>query len=113
MTLYVTLEPCVMCAGAILQARIDRVVYGANNALLGGDGSWLQVLPRCSCDGMEAGETKAPSHPFHTDVTVSKGVLVDECADIMREFFRMRRLNQDFREGGSESEAEVADAAEE
>lgn len=112
-TLYVTLEPCVMCAGAILQARIDRIVYGANNSLLGGDGSWLQVLPRCSCDGTEAGETKTPTHPFHTDVRVSKGVLVDECADIMREFFRMRRSNQDFSEGGSELEVEVADAAEE
>jgi len=43
-TLYVTLEPCPMCAGAILQARLGRVVYGARNPLLGGDGSWAPLL---------------------------------------------------------------------
>lgn len=41
-TLYVTLEPCAMCAGAILQARIDTVVWGAPNKLLGADGSWVR-----------------------------------------------------------------------
>ncbi|RRT58983.1 hypothetical protein B296_00027321 [Ensete ventricosum] len=40
-TLYVTLEPCPMCAGAILQARVDAVVWGAPNKLLGADGSWI------------------------------------------------------------------------
>lgn len=109
-TLYVTLEPCVMCAGAILQARVATVVYGAKNSLLGGDGSWLQVLPRCDCHGNGPREPEAPAHPFHTDVTVRKGVLVEECADIMREFFRMRRSSQDFGERDSEM-AEVADAA--
>lgn len=41
-TLYVTLEPCPMCAGAILQARVDTVVWGAPNKLLGADGSWIR-----------------------------------------------------------------------
>ncbi len=41
-TLYVTLEPCPMCAGAILQARIDTLVWGAPNKLLGADGSWIR-----------------------------------------------------------------------
>lgn len=41
-TLYVTLEPCAMCAGAILQARVDTVVWGAPNKLLGADGSWVR-----------------------------------------------------------------------
>ena len=41
-TLYVTLEPCPMCAGAILQARIDTIVWGAPNKLLGADGSWIR-----------------------------------------------------------------------
>lgn len=41
-TLYVTLEPCAMCAGAILQARIDTVVWGAPNKLVGADGSWVR-----------------------------------------------------------------------
>ncbi|GMI99963.1 ARABIDOPSIS THALIANA TRNA ADENOSINE DEAMINASE A, tRNA arginine adenosine deaminase [Hibiscus trionum] len=44
-TLYVTLEPCPMCAGAILQARIDTVVWGAPNKLLGADGSWIRLFP--------------------------------------------------------------------
>lgn len=41
-TLYVTLEPCAMCAGAVLQARVGRVVWGAPNTLLGADGSWVR-----------------------------------------------------------------------
>lgn len=41
-TLYVTLEPCAMCAGAILQARVGRIVWGAPNTLLGADGSWVR-----------------------------------------------------------------------
>jgi tRNA(Arg) A34 adenosine deaminase TadA len=45
-TLYVTLEPCPMCAGALLQARVDGLVYGARNRLLGADGSWIAMLPR-------------------------------------------------------------------
>ena len=44
-TLYVTLEPCAMCAGAILQARIDRVVYGGRNTLCGAAGSWVSLMP--------------------------------------------------------------------
>ncbi|GIL51070.1 hypothetical protein Vafri_7159 [Volvox africanus] len=47
-TMYVTLEPCPMCAGAILQARLARVVYGARQPRLGADGSWLQLFPRSS-----------------------------------------------------------------
>lgn len=42
-TLYITLEPCPMCAGAILQARIDTIVWGAPNKLLGADGSWIRL----------------------------------------------------------------------
>ena len=41
-TLYVTLEPCPMCAGAILQSRLSAVVWGARNPLLGADGSWVR-----------------------------------------------------------------------
>ena len=44
-TLYVTLEPCPMCAGAVLQARLGEVVYGAPNPLMGAAGSWVQLLP--------------------------------------------------------------------
>ena len=44
-TLYVTLEPCAMCAGAILQARLGKVVYGARSKLLGAHGSWVSLLP--------------------------------------------------------------------
>ncbi|GLC49170.1 hypothetical protein PLESTB_000190100 [Pleodorina starrii] len=50
-TLYVTLEPCPMCAGAILQARLARVVYGARQPRLGADGSWVQLFPRRDAGG--------------------------------------------------------------
>ena len=75
-TLYVTLEPCVMCAGAIIHARIARVVFGTHDPKAGAVSSVYDVLtvPRLNhqvaCDG---------------------GVLEPECGDILREFFRARR----------------------
>ena len=71
-TLYVTLEPCPMCAGAIVQARIPTVVYGAKSPKAGCAGSILDILnePR-----------------FNHRVEVVQGVLEEECAAIMSEFF--------------------------
>ncbi|KAI3778868.1 hypothetical protein L2E82_08256 [Cichorium intybus] len=94
-TLYVTLEPCPMCAGAILQARIDTVVWGAPNKLLGADGSWISLFN----DRNEGENTiptdkfkpPAPMHPFHQNMAVRRGVLAVECAEIMKRFFRARR----------------------
>lgn len=91
-TLYVTLEPCPMCAGAILQARIDTLVWGAPNKLLGADGSWIRLFP----DGGEhASEPRnvppAPVHPFHPKMKIRRGVLATECADAMQQFFHLRR----------------------
>ncbi|KAK6133797.1 hypothetical protein DH2020_032508 [Rehmannia glutinosa] len=92
-TLYVTLEPCAMCAGAILQARIDTVVWGAPNKLLGADGSWIRLFP--SSDGgnslEQTDKPTAPVHPFHPNIIVRRGVLASECADAMQQFFKLRR----------------------
>lgn len=61
-TLYVTLEPCPMCAGAILQARVDTVVWGAPNKLLGADGSWIRyavnMLLYCSSNTLKTDENE-------------------------------------------------------
>lgn len=84
-TLYVTLEPCPMCAGAILQSRVGTVVYGASNPLLGADGSWIRMFP---LDGHVDGRNP---HPFHPDIVVRRGVCAEACASIMQKFFRMRR----------------------
>ena len=75
-TLYVTLEPCVMCAGALVAARVDRVVYGARDPKAGAVESLYQVLsdPRLN----------------HRPV-VAGGVLAEECGEILSEFFRGRR----------------------
>jgi tRNA(adenine34) deaminase len=75
-TLYVTLEPCVMCAGALVQARVDRVVYGARDAKAGAVESLYQVL--------------ADSRLNHRPV-VAGGVLGEECGKLLTEFFRGRR----------------------
>lgn len=75
-TVYVTVEPCLMCAGLMINARIDRCVYGGADPKGGALGSLYDVShdPRLN-------------HEF--DVT--PGVLVDECAQVMRDFFRARR----------------------
>lgn len=75
-TLYVTIEPCVMCAGAILNARIDRVVYGAMNQKGGAVGSLYNVL--------------TDSRQNH-QVEVIAGVKADNSAHIMKNFFKSKR----------------------
>lgn len=96
-TLYVTLEPCPMCAGAILQARIDNVVWGAPNKLLGADGSWIRLFP--NGDGgnelESADKPAAPVHPFHPKIVIRRGILSSECADTMQQFFQLRRKKKE------------------
>jgi len=75
-TLYVTLEPCPMCAGAIINARIPRVVYGASDAKCGA------VRSVCSLFSME----------FNHHPQVESGVLEEECAALLTEFFRKLRV---------------------
>ena len=74
--LYVTLEPCAMCAGAIVLARIPRVVYGAVDPKAGAAGSVLDIL----------GEPRLNHRP-----DVAGGLLEEECAELLRAFFRSRR----------------------
>ncbi len=75
-TLYATLEPCAMCAGAMIHARIGRLVFGAFDPKAGAVGSVLSVL----------------NHPqLNRQVEVSGGILAEECGDILRRFFQSRR----------------------
>jgi tRNA(adenine34) deaminase len=75
-TLYVTLEPCAMCAGAIVLARVPRVVYAAPDPKAGAAGSVLDVL----------GEPRLNHRP-----QVVSGVLAEEAAELLRRFFAVRR----------------------
>ncbi|MCL7032601.1 hypothetical protein MKW94_013209 [Papaver nudicaule] len=97
-TLYVTLEPCAMCAGAILQARVATVVWGAPNKLLGADGSWVRLFPTAS-EGQSSSDLTnqpiGPVHPFHPKMTIRRGILSTECADIMQQFFQLRRKTKE------------------
>ena len=74
-TLYVTLEPCPMCAGAILAARVGRVVYGAKDAVAGAMGSVLNL----------------PRFPLGSRPTVVGGVLENECRGLLQSFFADKR----------------------
>jgi tRNA(adenine34) deaminase len=75
-TLFCTLEPCAMCAGAILHARITRLVYAAPDPKAGACGSVLSVM----------------NHPaLNHRVEVVQGVLADECSSMLTSFFRARR----------------------
>ncbi|XP_042502378.1 tRNA(adenine(34)) deaminase, chloroplastic isoform X2 [Macadamia integrifolia] len=97
-TLYVTLEPCAMCAGAILQSRIDTVVWGAPNKLLGADGSWVRLFPSGGEGGSSSDLTNQPSgpiHPFHPKIMIRRGVLETDCAEVMQQFFHLRRMKKE------------------
>ncbi|MGL5389607.1 MAG: tRNA adenosine(34) deaminase TadA [Serratia sp. (in: enterobacteria)] len=75
-TLYVTLEPCVMCAGAMVHSRIRRLVYGAADEKTGAVGSLVDIL----------------RHPgMNHQVEIVSGILAEECAATLSNFFRMRR----------------------
>jgi tRNA(adenine34) deaminase len=75
-TLYVTLEPCAMCAGATIHARLDRLVFAASDPKAGAAGSVLGVL----------------NHPqLNHQMVVESGILADESAEVLRTFFRERR----------------------
>jgi tRNA(adenine34) deaminase len=74
--LFVTLEPCAMCAGAMIHARLKRLAYGARDPKAGAAGSVLDVL----------------NHPrLNHQMDVTTGVLEEECGEVLREFFRQRR----------------------
>ncbi|XP_031273631.1 tRNA(adenine(34)) deaminase, chloroplastic [Pistacia vera] len=94
-TLYVTLEPCAMCAGAILQARISTLVWGAPNKLLGADGSWVRLFPNGGDGSEPSDKPAAPVHPFHPKMTIRRGVLASDCAEIMQQFFQLRRRKKE------------------
>lgn len=76
--LYVTLEPCPMCAGAIINSRIRRVVFGASD-------------PKAGCFGSLADFTRIP---FNHKPEIVQGVLADECAQILRDFFAELRTRE-------------------
>lgn len=79
-TLYVTVEPCPMCAGAIVQSRIKKVVFGARNPKAGCAGSILNILQE---------------DRFNHQVEIVEGVMVEECADLMKKFFKEFRVKKE------------------
>ncbi len=76
-TLYVTLEPCAMCAGAIILSRIGRLVYGARDPKAGACGSVLDVIHE---------------RRLNHRVDVTSGVMADECGAILKDFFARKRI---------------------
>lgn len=75
-TLYVTLEPCIMCSGAIINARVGRLVYGCRDVKAGGVDSLYSILT---------------DSRLNHQVDVTAGVLEEDCASLLRQFFRERR----------------------
>jgi tRNA(adenine34) deaminase len=75
-TLYATLEPCIMCAGAMIQARLPRLVYGARDIRFGADGSVVDLLSESY---------------FNHRIEITTGILAEESAGILQSFFRSLR----------------------
>ena len=76
-TLYTTIEPCAMCAGALVNARVERLVFGAHDERFGAVKSVFQI-----CD------TSSLNH----QIDITAGVLAEECRKLMQDFFRARRV---------------------
>jgi tRNA(adenine34) deaminase len=84
-TMYITIEPCAMCAGAMIHARLDRLVYGADDAKAGAAKSVMQVL----------------NHPrLNHQMEVTGGVLAGRCQEIVQAFFREKRAGTAEKAGG-------------
>ncbi|HEM4596529.1 TPA: tRNA adenosine(34) deaminase TadA [Streptococcus suis] len=93
LTLFVTIEPCVMCSGAIGLARIPQVIYGATNKKFGAAGSLYDILT---------------DQRLNHRVEVEKGILEESCAQIMQDFFRQRREKQKAEKEALKAQEEVA-----
>jgi tRNA(adenine34) deaminase len=78
--LYVTLEPCIMCAGAIVQARLERVIFGARDPKCGAAGSLYNILT---------------DERLNHQVKVTEGILREECGEILSRFFQQKRIKAD------------------
>lgn len=74
--IYVTLEPCIMCTGALVNARVERIIYGASEPKRGGCGSLYSI---------------AEDERLNHRIEVVPGVMEKECREILQEFFRMKR----------------------
>ncbi|WP_445083654.1 tRNA adenosine(34) deaminase TadA [Candidatus Neptunichlamydia sp. REUL1] len=85
-TLYTTLEPCLMCAGALLLARVGRIVYGAPDLRHGAHGSYLNVFEK--------------KHPTHT-TQIEGGLLEAQSAKLMRNFFKQQRKKNEAAAGSA------------
>ncbi|HFI0456738.1 TPA: tRNA adenosine(34) deaminase TadA [Streptococcus suis] len=92
-TLFVTIEPCVMCSGAIGLARIPQVVYGAANQKFGAAGSLYDILT---------------DQRLNHRVEVETGILEEACAQIMQDFFRQRRERQKAEKKALKAQEEAA-----
>lgn len=79
-TLYCTLEPCCMCAGAILNTRVKRLVWGAPDLRVGANGSWVDLFKT--------------QHPIHS-LEITSRVLEEESAQLLRAFFQKQRKNKE------------------
>ena len=90
-TLYVTLEPCQMCAGAIVQSRITNVVMGCMNPKAGCGGSILNIL-------------EMPE--FNHQVNVTRGVMEEECSQILQDFFKELRIRNKEEKAARKAELE-------
>ena len=78
--LYVTLEPCVMCAGAIIQARLARVIFGARDPKCGAVGSLYNILT---------------DDRLNHQVEITEGILREDCGEILSRFFQQKRIKAD------------------
>ena len=95
LTLYVTIEPCAMCAGALVNSRIDRLVYGSTESKCGAVESIFNVVNH---------------RLLNHRLSVTAGVLEDECRQLMKDFFRMRREQNKQKKRDENSEEKSADS---
>ena len=89
-TLYCTIEPCSMCAGAMLLARVPNLVWGAPDIRHGANGSWIDLFKT--------------AHPTHK-IAVKNGILREQCSWLLQEFFQKKRLEKSKKNGSNRMES--------